>query len=165
MRRQTAHLVSGNLKKHLHAASCFVASLQRSLSASSALPSRLHRHAMLGPRKSPVLATFFAAVLTTSLATFLANEPGNTPRIIAHHSPHKIPHNTPQKTPQNTMRVLCCPWGNQRRCESVFENCSGTRVRSLIFVFGSSHPSAVLIPPLHVSSNRLVKARNERGPW
>ena len=52
MRIQTAHQVFGNLKKHFDAACCTFASLQRLLSASFALPRRLRRDAILGPRGS-----------------------------------------------------------------------------------------------------------------
>ena len=52
MRIQTAHQVFRNVKKHLDAASCILASLQRSLSASSALPSRLDGDAILAGQKS-----------------------------------------------------------------------------------------------------------------
>ena len=53
MRIETGQLVLRNVKQHLRAASCTFVSLQRSLSASFALPSWLLRHAILSIRRSP----------------------------------------------------------------------------------------------------------------
>ena len=50
LRIQTAQLLFSNVKKHLDTASCILASVQRSLSASSALPYGLLRHAILAIR-------------------------------------------------------------------------------------------------------------------
>ena len=52
MRIETGQLVFRNVKQHLRAASCILVSLQRSLSASCALPSGLLRHAILAIRRS-----------------------------------------------------------------------------------------------------------------
>ena len=52
MRIETGQLVFRNVKQHLRAASCILVSLQRSLSASFALPSGLLRHAILAIRRS-----------------------------------------------------------------------------------------------------------------